>query len=197
MLARLVVPLETLQDLTANRDKVTMIYVKLDDPSRTSRGDFRSARQNEDLQNLFDGGIHRAVFREQRSHVEGVYLRCDRGGRAGGIPGGVSFHVHGGAGTHARDRGAEGAGRIAGLRLNILLRETVLLAIAGSILGILLSYGTRFAINDVVHGALIQAIVYIWWPIAAAIALVGAMLGAIYPGLKAARQDAIEALAYE
>jgi len=26
---------------------------------------------------------------------------------------------------------------------------------------------------------------------------VGAMLGAIYPGLKAARQDAIEALAYE
>ena len=30
-----------------------------------------------------------------------------------------------------------------------------------------------------------------------AIALVGAILGAIYPGLKAARQDAIEALAYE
>ena len=31
----------------------------------------------------------------------------------------------------------------------------------------------------------------------AAIALGGALLGAIYPGLKAARQDAIEALAYE
>jgi hypothetical protein len=31
----------------------------------------------------------------------------------------------------------------------------------------------------------------------AAIAVVGAMLGAIYPGLKAARQDAIEALVYE
>jgi len=27
--------------------------------------------------------------------------------------------------------------------------------------------------------------------------VVGALLGAIYPGLKAARQDAIEALAYE
>jgi putative ABC transport system permease protein len=36
-----------------------------------------------------------------------------------------------------------------------------------------------------------------WWPIAAAIAIAGALLGAIYPGLKAARQDAIEALAYE
>jgi putative ABC transport system permease protein len=36
-----------------------------------------------------------------------------------------------------------------------------------------------------------------WWPRAALIALSGAILGAIYPGLKAARQDAIEALAYE
>jgi putative ABC transport system permease protein len=36
-----------------------------------------------------------------------------------------------------------------------------------------------------------------WWPIAAAIAIGGALLGAIYPGMKAARQDAIEALAYD
>jgi putative ABC transport system permease protein len=36
-----------------------------------------------------------------------------------------------------------------------------------------------------------------WWPIAAAIAITGALLGALYPGLKAARQDAIEALAYD
>ena len=36
-----------------------------------------------------------------------------------------------------------------------------------------------------------------WWPIAAAIAIGGALIGAMYPGLKAARQDAIEALAYE
>ena len=82
--------------------------------------------------------------------------------------------------------------------LNILLRETVLLALAGSLLGILLSYGTRIAVGacsaqlaDSSHryrsggrsrrGSL--------WP--------GAILGALYPGLKAARQDAIEALAYE
>jgi putative ABC transport system permease protein len=44
---------------------------------------------------------------------------------------------------------------------------------------------------------LIQAIVPSWWPIAGAIAVVGALLGAIYPGLKAAKQDAIEALAYD
>ena len=36
-----------------------------------------------------------------------------------------------------------------------------------------------------------------WWPIAGAITLVGAGLGALYPGLSAARHDPIEALAYE
>ena len=36
MLAREVVPLEVLQDLTANTGKITMIYVKLDDPARTN-----------------------------------------------------------------------------------------------------------------------------------------------------------------
>jgi putative ABC transport system permease protein len=42
-----------------------------------------------------------------------------------------------------------------------------------------------------------QIIVYGWWPIAGALALGGALIGALYPGWKAARQDAIEALAYE
>jgi putative ABC transport system permease protein len=84
-----------------------------------------------------------------------------------------------------------------GLILNILLRETALLAIAGSILGIALAYATRALIASLMPGTLIQAIVYVWWPIATALALVGALLGAVYPGLKAARQDAIEALAYE
>jgi putative ABC transport system permease protein len=81
--------------------------------------------------------------------------------------------------------------------LNILIREAALIAIAGAILGILLSYGTRFVIHNLVPANLIQAIVPGWWPIAGAIAVGGALLGALYPGLKAARQDAIEALAYD
>jgi putative ABC transport system permease protein len=36
-----------------------------------------------------------------------------------------------------------------------------------------------------------------WWPIALAVSLTASLLGALYPGLRAARQDAIEALSYE
>ena len=83
-----------------------------------------------------------------------------------------------------------------GYIIGILLRETVVLAVVGTVIGIVMTYGTRalmiqFAPNmsqDIVPG---------WYLPTAAIALVGSLIGAIYPGLKAARQDAIEALAYD
>lgn len=83
------------------------------------------------------------------------------------------------------------------LIVNLLARETTLLAILGSGAGIGFSYGTRWLIQTLVPASLQQAIVYEWWPIAAGIAVAGALVGALYPGFKAARQDAIQALAYE
>ena len=83
-----------------------------------------------------------------------------------------------------------------GYILGILLRETVLLSITGTIAGILMSYGTRW-LMQVLAPTFPVEIVVDWWPIAAAIALIGSLVGAIYPGLKAARQDAIEALSYD
>jgi putative ABC transport system permease protein len=65
------------------------------------------------------------------------------------------------------------------------------------LIGILLSFGAKALIMSLMPASLQVANVPDWWPRAAAIALTGALLGAIYPGLKAARQDAIEALAYE
>jgi putative ABC transport system permease protein len=83
-----------------------------------------------------------------------------------------------------------------GYIMGILLRETLVLAVSGAIAGILMSYGTRW-IMKVFVPTMPMLIVYSWWPWAAIIALSGSLIGAIYPGLKASRQDAIEALAYD
>jgi putative ABC transport system permease protein len=83
-----------------------------------------------------------------------------------------------------------------GYVLGILMRETVLLAIAGTIAGILMTFGARWLLKTFAP-TVVCAIVEDWWPIAGVLALVGALIGAAYPGLKAARQDAIEALAYD
>jgi putative ABC transport system permease protein len=80
--------------------------------------------------------------------------------------------------------------------LGMLLRETMLLAIAGAIAGILMSYGTRYLMDTFVP-TMTTVIVKTWWPWAALIAISGSLIGALYPGMKAARQDAIEALSYD
>jgi putative ABC transport system permease protein len=81
--------------------------------------------------------------------------------------------------------------------LGILLRETILLAVIGSAMGIGMSYATRWLIATFIPASMTQAIVYHWWPIASGITLGGALLGVMYPAIKAARQDALESLSYD
>ena len=81
--------------------------------------------------------------------------------------------------------------------INIILREAVLLAIVGTIMGIAMSYGAKWLLQTFVPASFPPAVDPTWWPIAAAIALFGSVLGALYPGMRAAQMDPIEALSYE
>jgi putative ABC transport system permease protein len=81
--------------------------------------------------------------------------------------------------------------------LNLLLRETLLLAVLGTIAGILLTYGTQWLLHYAAPASLTQETVYAWWPIAGAIAIGGSMLGVVVPAMRAVKQDATEALSYE
>jgi putative ABC transport system permease protein len=90
---------------------------------------------------------------------------------------------------------AVGAGP--GYILNILFRETIMLAVIGTVAGILMTYGTQWLMLHAVPASLVQETVYSWWPIAAVIAIVGALLGTVIPAMRAVRQDATEALSYE
>ncbi len=80
--------------------------------------------------------------------------------------------------------------------VNVVLRETGLLAIVGIALGIGLTFVLKTALA--LHFPTLQFPVSAQWIVqAAVIAFGGALVGASYPAIKAARKDPIEALAYE
>jgi putative ABC transport system permease protein len=81
--------------------------------------------------------------------------------------------------------------------LGIVLAEAFAMGLGGTIAGIIFSFGTRWIMHALMPASLPQAIVPLWWPIAGFIAMGAALLGALYPGTIAVRQDPIEALAYE
>jgi putative ABC transport system permease protein len=80
--------------------------------------------------------------------------------------------------------------------VSVVLRETGLLALTGIALGVGLTYLMR-TIFHVRFPTLDFAVTPGWVWAAVAIAFTGAMLGAFYPALKAARKDPIDALSYE
>ena len=77
-----------------------------------------------------------------------------------------------------------------------MIRETFLLALLGIGVGILFSFGAQGVIQNR-FPILIVSLHRDWWLYASLIAVGGAMLGALYPAVRAARQDPIAALAYE
>jgi putative ABC transport system permease protein len=80
---------------------------------------------------------------------------------------------------------------------NLLFQESLLIAISGTIVGIAMTYGTKWFMNNVLPGILTQDTVFEWWPIAGVIALIGDLLGAIVPSWKAVNQDVVQALAHK
>jgi putative ABC transport system permease protein len=80
--------------------------------------------------------------------------------------------------------------------VNVILRETIVLAFGGIVLGIFLSMAARRGIHAKLPTLPIQ-IEPNWITYAVLIAIGGAILGALYPAFKAAQKDPIEALAYE
>jgi putative ABC transport system permease protein len=88
-------------------------------------------------------------------------------------------------------------GASSGYILNLLFRESLLIAILGSILGIVMTYGSKWLMMHAAPASLTQETVYSWWPVAAGISIIGALSGAIFPAWKAVKQDVVQALAYE
>jgi putative ABC transport system permease protein len=196
-LGKVFVQKNVLQEITANTDKVSIIYVKVD--------------QQENI---------RSVVAGLKSKLEGYpiyemeeflsFITPDN------IPGlspfiavlvGLSvvfgflvvfLAMYTAVLERTREIGIlKALGATAAFILGMLIRETALLAAIGSAIGIGLAWVAKWVIISLVPSSLPVMVVPEWWWRAALISLAGSVLGALYPGLKAARQDTVEALTYE
>ncbi len=198
MLARFVVRLDTLQQVTGNIGRLNQIYVKLDDPALTNqevvefnkmfKGDLKALSLPDFLAQFSINSIGPLKIFINVITVMWVAV--------GFLVVFLSMY------TAVLERTREiGILKALGAKpltiVDLLMREAVLLALIGWLLGIGLAIVVRQLIVAIAPASLSVINVPDFWPKAALIALTGAILGAIYPGVKAARHDAIEALSYE
>lgn len=196
--ARKFVPLATLQELIGAQDKASMFYVKIDDP------------KNADAVVAAVKSISGMEKYPVRSMAEYMSLMTVQN-----VPGlspfiniviGVSviigfIVIFQSMYTAVMERTREigilkslGASKL--YIVNVILRETLVLAIGGILLGVIISMAARAGILH--KFPLMRVMITQYWIFkAAGIAIIGALLGAVYPALKAAQKDPIDALAYE
>ncbi len=196
-LAHLFVQIDVLQNLIGATGKVSQVFVKLDDPANTTevldslkkKFDTYSIWSIAELQSLISVGSY-PVLRNFIDVIVGI-----------GVVIGfavVSLSMYMAVLQRTREIGIlKSLGARKRMVMGLILAEAFALGLGGTIAGILLSFGAKYALQVVAPASLPTAIVFSWWPNAGAVAMGAALLGALYPGWIAVRQDPIEALAYE
>ncbi|BDC50102.1 ABC transporter permease [Bryobacterales bacterium F-183] len=195
-LSRMFMQRARLQELTGKSEKYTAVYVKVADPSKTE----------EIAKGMSDKFPNNSIFSmEELASLMSVnnipmlrtFIRVviGLGVFIGFLV--VFLSMYTAVLERTREIGIlKALGASPSYILSILLTETVLLSLIGSVLGVIFTFGTRWIMHVFVP-EMVQITTPDWWPIAGGIAVVGSLVGAVYPGLKAAKQDAIEALAYD
>lgn len=196
-LSQVLVDLSYLQELTSNKGRISQVMVKLNDPAKTEQV---IAMMRDKLPGYFVMSIEQFASAFSVQNVPGLkpFISVIIGIAlvVGFLT--VSLTMYTAVLERTREIGIlKALGATPVFIMSMLMRESFFLAILGTVVGILLSYGSKFAIETFVPASIKQQIVFEWWPVALGVAIAGALLGTLYPGVKALRHDAIEALSYE
>ena len=196
--ARKFVPLSTLQDLIGAQGKASMFYVKLDDANNQDAV-AASIRSVPGMERYVVTSLREFLSLMTTQSMPGLKYFIDVVIGVAAIIGFIVIFqsMYTAVMERTREIGilkSLGASKL--YIVNVVLRETLLLTVAGILLGIAISYGAREGIVRQFQ-TLRVAVPRGWLLRAAIIAIVGAVLGAIYPAAKAAQKDPIDALAYE
>ena len=198
-------PIDTLQRVTGSEGKISAVYLKLADPSQADafaknlRMKLNGTPDPEAGYKIYTLEEFTAQFNVNSVAIlkNFIYVVIGIASIVGFIV--VFMAMYTAVLERTREIGilkAVGAGT--GYILNILFRETLVLALVGTVVGIAMTYGTQWLMAHAVPATLVQETVYAWWPRAAGIAIVGALLGTIVPAYRAVKQEvATEALSYE
>ena len=196
--ARKFLPIATLQDIIGANGKASIFYVKLDDPDHVDA----VVQEIKSIPGMEQYGVH--SLKEYLSlmtstSIPGLSTFINV---VIGIAMVIGFIVifqamYAAVMERTREIGilkSLGAGKF--YIVNVILRETLLISVGGILLGVAVSYAARSALHAKFQ-TLPILITPDWLLRATIIAIIGSMLGATYPALKAAQKDPIDALAYE
>jgi putative ABC transport system permease protein len=196
--ARKFIPMATMQDLIGAQDKASVFYLKLDDPANTGAV-LAAVKSHQGMETYSVLSMQEYLSMMTPSHLPGFRPFI-------AVVIGVSLIIgflvifqamYTAVMERTREIGIlKSIGASKGYIVNVILRETILLALAGIAVGITVSLLARVGIEHrwpLVHIDKSNE----WMLRATVIALVGATLGALYPAYKAAQKDPIDALAYE
>jgi putative ABC transport system permease protein len=196
--ARKFLPLATLQELIGAKDKASVFYVKLDDPAHADEV-VKEVKSQPGMEKYSVQSTEEYLSMMTPSRLPGFRPFI-------GVVIGVSLIIgflvifqsmYAAVMERTREIGilkSMGASKF--YIVNVIMRETTLLAVLGILLGIGFSFAASWAIRH--RFPLVQVVVSADWVFRAIlVAVVGAIAGALYPAFKAAQKDPIDALAYE
>ncbi len=189
--------LPDLQKWSGTEGKISQIYLKLDNPANTDAvvADLKDRFPEYSIFSIQEWIDFTSV---DQIPAVGIFVEVIEGI---GIFTGlfvVSLSMYMAVLQRTREIGIlKSLGATKGFVMSLILWEAALMGVGGTIAGIALSFAAKAALDHFVAASLPMAIVGSWWPRALGIALGSAILGAVYPGMIAVRQDPIEALSYE
>jgi putative ABC transport system permease protein len=197
--ARKYIPLETMDALDNNPGKASAFYLRTDDPPKYQEEVRKEILATAGLQDWTVQTSQELLSMLTPEHFPGFNIALNVVISIATIIGFLVIFqsMYTAVLERTREIGilkSMGAGRF--VIVSVVLRETMLLAIVGTILGVIATYVLR----DVLHArfpTLSFQLTSVWVANAVLIAMGGALLGALYPALKAARKDPIDALSYE
>jgi putative ABC transport system permease protein len=197
--SRKFVPLDTMDSIDGSPGKAAVFYLRTENPPQFQEDIRREVQQTDGLQdwNVQTIQEYLALLTPERLPGFNIALRV-----VIGIATIIGFLVifqsmYTAVMERTREIGilkSMGAGKYA--IVSVVLRETMLLAFAGIVLGT----GATYLLSAILHKrfpTLAFAVTGDWVLKAVLIALAGALFGALYPAFKAARKDPIDALSYE